>query len=281
LLLELSTYCSVSNATLNRFFSLHFLLPFLLAALVAAHMMALHFHGFKGPKLNYSINYKRYKFTINNKLAFILPNFKAKNRIGPHNEEIISILVGSLLGDCYGERLLNGGVRFKFKQSIIHKDYLFYLHKKILNLGYTNNILPYLIKQNLNNKIFESYCFNTYSFTSLLWLYKLFFKNKLKIIPNYTNLYELLTPLALAIWIQDDGTWKDVSIRIATNSFKLNEIENLKNVLETKFKIKSSIFTKSNQYQLYIKKESIYLIRNLTISFFHESMLYKLGYKNN
>lgn len=31
---------SVSNATLNRFFSLHFLLPFLLAALVMAHLIA-------------------------------------------------------------------------------------------------------------------------------------------------------------------------------------------------------------------------------------------------
>src|SRR5882762_1092155 len=36
---------SVSNATLNRFFSLHYLLPFLLAALVVAHFIALHVHG--------------------------------------------------------------------------------------------------------------------------------------------------------------------------------------------------------------------------------------------
>ena len=41
--------CSVNNATLNRFFSLHFLLPFLLAALVVAHLMALHLHGSNNP----------------------------------------------------------------------------------------------------------------------------------------------------------------------------------------------------------------------------------------
>jgi len=40
---------SVSNATLNRFFSLHFLLPFLLAALVIGHLMALHTHGSNNP----------------------------------------------------------------------------------------------------------------------------------------------------------------------------------------------------------------------------------------
>lgn len=40
---------SVSNATLNRFFSLHFLLPFLLAALVVAHLIALHIQGSNNP----------------------------------------------------------------------------------------------------------------------------------------------------------------------------------------------------------------------------------------
>ena len=40
---------SVSNATLNRFFSLHYLLPFLLAALALAHLLALHTHGSNNP----------------------------------------------------------------------------------------------------------------------------------------------------------------------------------------------------------------------------------------
>jgi len=40
---------SVSNATLNRFFSLHYLLPFLLAALAVAHLIAIHVHGSNNP----------------------------------------------------------------------------------------------------------------------------------------------------------------------------------------------------------------------------------------
>jgi ubiquinol-cytochrome c reductase cytochrome b subunit len=40
---------SVSNATLNRFFSLHYLLPFVLAALVVMHLIALHTHGSNNP----------------------------------------------------------------------------------------------------------------------------------------------------------------------------------------------------------------------------------------
>ena len=34
--------CSVNNATLNRFFALHFVLPFILVALVLMHLIGLH-----------------------------------------------------------------------------------------------------------------------------------------------------------------------------------------------------------------------------------------------
>src|SRR5271170_5195179 len=52
---------SVSNATLNRFFSLHYLLPFLLAALAVAHLIALHVHGSNNPN-GVSSNGDRYAF---------------------------------------------------------------------------------------------------------------------------------------------------------------------------------------------------------------------------
>ena len=40
---------SVDNATLNRFFSLHFLLPFLIAGLSVIHLALLHEHGSNNP----------------------------------------------------------------------------------------------------------------------------------------------------------------------------------------------------------------------------------------
>lgn len=52
---------SVSNATLNRFFSLHYLLPFVLAALVVLHLLTLHENGSNNP-LGYSGNVDRYPF---------------------------------------------------------------------------------------------------------------------------------------------------------------------------------------------------------------------------
>jgi ubiquinol-cytochrome c reductase cytochrome b subunit len=40
---------SVDNATLNRFYALHFLLPFVILAVVVIHVIALHIHGSGNP----------------------------------------------------------------------------------------------------------------------------------------------------------------------------------------------------------------------------------------
>ena len=53
---------SVNNATLNRFFSLHFVLPFVLAALAAMHLIVLHESSGSGNPLGISANYDRLPF---------------------------------------------------------------------------------------------------------------------------------------------------------------------------------------------------------------------------
>jgi len=53
---------SVNNATLNRFFALHFVLPFVLAALALMHLIALHDSAGSGNPLGVSGNYDRLPF---------------------------------------------------------------------------------------------------------------------------------------------------------------------------------------------------------------------------
>jgi len=66
---------AVDNATLNRFFSLHYLLPFILAALVVVHLLALHINGSNNP-LGISSNTDKIAFhpyfTIKDLLGIIL-----------------------------------------------------------------------------------------------------------------------------------------------------------------------------------------------------------------
>jgi len=53
---------SVNNATLNRFFALHFVLPFVLAALALMHLIALHDSSGSSNPLGVSGNYDRLPF---------------------------------------------------------------------------------------------------------------------------------------------------------------------------------------------------------------------------
>nr|AHX97875.1 cytochrome b [Proterops sp. QL-2014] len=69
---------SVSNSTLNRFFSLHFILPFILLILIMIHLMYLHEKGSNNPLgLNsnfYKIIFHNY-FSIKDMLTFIMTFF--------------------------------------------------------------------------------------------------------------------------------------------------------------------------------------------------------------
>jgi ubiquinol-cytochrome c reductase cytochrome b subunit len=230
------------------------------------HLIFLHVHGFKGPKFIRKLH-------IIQKLHFILPNIRSNKRIGPHSSEIYEFLFGSLLGDAHAERLPSGGVRFSFKQSIIQKDYLFFKYDYLLERGYVNNNPPVFQK----DKLGDSYRFSTYSYSNLLWFYKIFYKNKIKVLPEWNYLIQFLTPLALAIWIMEDGTLKSPGIRIATNCFTKKECEILIEILRYKYNIESSIQKNNDRYQLYIKKESMNVFMDLIKPYFHSSMYYKLG----
>lgn len=237
------------------------------------HLVALHDSA--GSILGPTFIYIKSSILLRTKLAFKLPNFKPSSRIGPHNIDVISVLVGSLLGDGHAERQLSGGIRFRFKQQVKHKIYIFWLHSFFFNRGYCTSNLPVLFEQKLGDKMFKAYRFGTLSFSNLMWLYKSFYTNsKIKIIPK--NIGELLTPLALAIWIMDDATWKP-GVRIATNCFTKHEIELLSFTLYTKFNIKSTLHKNNNSYQLYIKQESLPVLKKIIMPYFMPSMFYKLG----
>lgn len=126
-------------------------------------------------------------------------------------------------------------------------------------------------------KKYYGYEFNTFTFRSLSWVHKMFYKNGTKVIP--TNISEYLTPLALAVWIMDDGGWVNSGVRIATNSFELTEVELLNSVIKSKYNLETTIqkIWIKDKYSIYIKKQSIHHLRSIVGPFIHSTMLYKIG----
>lgn len=199
-------------------------------------------------------------------------------KIGPHNKDIISIFFGSLLGNGHGEkRFLGVGTRFSFSQEAFHVNYLMFLHKLISDLGYCNSKLP-LITTRLGRKgkIRKVARFTTWTYTSFNWIYDLWYDNKIKHVPECIDQY--MTPLALAIWIMDDGAKIGKGIKFCTNSFSYNDSLILIKALNKNFNIKASILSAgtTDLYWIYIWKESMTEVLKIVSPYIIPEMKYKL-----
>ena len=230
---------------------------------------------------NYKIlNINNYKVININKIRSFHTKVKASKRIGPHNEDVLSVLIGSLLGDSYGSRRSVEGTRFCYRQSIVHKEYLFWLYDFFYTRGYCSNLEPRkytrLLKSKKNKEYF-GYEFNTFTFRSFNWIYDMFYRNGKKIISSKLENY--LTPLALAVWIMDDGGWANPGVSISTYNFSLDETKYLVFLLKKLYDINCTvqILKDGTQSSIYIKKESIPKLINIVLPYMHNSMYYKLG----
>ena len=127
------------------------------------------------------------------------------------------------------------------------------------------------------DKIYIGYEFNTFTFKSLKWIHNMFYKKGVKYV--HPKVEKFLTPLALAIWIMDDGGWANPGVRISTYSFTLKEVELLQNILIVKYNLQCTIQHQKviNRYNLYIKGSEEEKLKYIVLLYFHESMYYKLG----
>lgn len=228
----------------------------------------------------YLLDQNLYGYDLNWSMICIsnLPNLKLRgeSRIGPHNMDILSIIMGSLLGDAHAEkRLMGKGTRITFYQEASHVKYLLSLHEKISILGYCNNNIPIIqTRLGTHGKVRKIIRFSTWTYTSFNWIYDSFYPQGFKVVPSFINLY--LTPLALAIWIMDDGARVSKGIKLCTNSFTYGDSIFLTQILYDKYKIKASLISAgNNQFNIYIWKESQKLLWDLVKPYIIPEMKYK------
>ncbi len=216
----------------------------------------------------------------NNNIPFNLPKTKAFNRIGPHNENILSIIVGSLLGDGWGEKRINS-TRFHIHASAKNIEYIGWLQKLLNNQGYCSDKKFKFLKQiGKNNKIYYSIKIRTWSFSSWNYIYDEFYSSKIKIVPSYEFLITHLTPLALAIWIMDDGCKDSSGLRISTNCFKKQDILRLQKVQFDRYNLSCTIRNQKEQFIVYFQKKEMSLLISIIKPYLVPSMLYKINELN-
>ena len=204
---------------------------------------------------------------------------RANLRIGPHNLEILSVIYGALLGDSHAERrVIGNGTRISFYQEAPHAEYLLWLHGKLAFQGYCNPIVPKIqTRLSKGSNIRNIIRFHTFTYSSFNFIHEDWYLNGVKVVPH--NIEEYLTPLALAIWIMDDGARVGSGLKLSTNSFTFEDATRLVLVLNRLYGLKCSVQSAGhlNQYIIYIWSESMTNLRQLVKPYMVSSMLYKLG----
>lgn len=210
---------------------------------------------------------------------------KGYNREGPHNEDILSIIFGSLLGKGEIEKKKDGS-RIIFYQEAKHLKYLLYLHKLICNAGYCNESLGKIgRKLSKKGKVNRTIKFTTLTYTSFDWIYDDWYINGIKEIPNSITHY--FTPLALAIWIMDSAVKLSGGLKFISCFSYLDSLLIIK-VLHNKFGIKAVMLPvkthlgkpefvyNASPYYIYIPKEYMINLKNKVSDFIIPEMKYKI-----
>lgn len=209
------------------------------------------------------------------------PNQKLKShqRVGPHNKDVLDTLFGSLLGDAYAE-FRKGSTRICFQQENANAGYLHALHRFFADRGYCSPKKPKLMKRiGHNGKKRFLLRFKTWSFQSFNWIHEAFYLNGVKKVPNVEFLKLYLTEKALAVWIMNDGTKTENTVKIATNCFQYEDLLKCCEILKEKYGLNVLIHKAGfpNQFVLYFSVQSMPALAKLVLPYFEENIKTKLG----
>lgn len=199
--------------------------------------------------------------------------------------ELKEIIFGSLLGDGKLELPPRGiNARFGFTQSETHSDYFYFVYDIFSSFPLFGFIGPqiYSYLDERTGKSYISFTFVTLALPIFTEFFNLFYVEGKKIIPF--SLIDLLSPLALAHWIMQDGALSTSGgLYLCTDSFNPNDVIKLASYLTTRYNFDCTTpkapgkLGKLGHKRIYIKKSSLELVIALVLPHMHCSMLYKLG----
>ncbi len=220
---------------------------------------------------------------------------KARHRIGPHNKDVLSILICGMLGDWWADKIkgqVSPSIRFNIEQAISNAAYIHHLTLLFNELGYCSSITPSLVKKSealidkTTDKAVErfNYRLSLFTFTSLVWIFDSFYYQlngvNVKKVPSWIG--EYITPLGLAHWIMQDGSRHNKQgISLATNSFTYEDCVMLCRILDKKFNLKCTVVKTGtvNQWRINVWKQSMAALVTIVRPYIIKEMKYKFtGY---
>ena len=171
--------------------------------------------------------------------------------------------------------------RFGFTQAEYHRDYFISLLNSLSGIcsgKYTESSY----RDIRTGKIYKSTSFWSKALPMLNEFYQKFYVDKVKIVPLDLS---LLTPLAFAHWVMQDGSLgTSKGLYLCTDSFTHKDVMRLTQYLIKNYNINCSIHKAGKNHRIYISAKSLENVKNIilpfmnlvdNLSFFYWLTLYK------
>lgn len=204
--------------------------------------------------------------------------------------ELEEVIFGGLLGDFNLQSFTNGkSWRLRLMASNKHLDYITHL-QELFNPWVGAPMKQIIEFHKVQKKTYKKWYINSLVFDELTKLASYYYvlipregyKYPIhrKIVPSKEVLMQKLTPRAIAYWLMDDGSFTSGTVRFYTNSFSLEEVNLLREVLLSKYGIKTTVqFPRSNEPVIYVRKCSFSTLKELVWDYVIPWFKYKLGSK--
>ena len=170
--------------------------------------------------------------------------------------------------------------RLGLKQSLAQSFYVLFVFNL---LSHYCASAPSLTSSTRAGKLLYGVQFFTRSLLCFTELYSLFYYNKTKVIPS--DIYEMLTPAALAHLIMGDEGSRTHGLVLCTNSFTVQDVVRVMNVLIIRYRLECILRKKKRnegaEYLIYIRQASMPILRSIVTPYMHPSMYYKLKIVNS
>ena len=190
--------------------------------------------------------------------------FGRRARATPFGARELELIVGSLLGDATLLKTTSGYC-FRVHHGLGQKTFVDWKHAELARFVRTAPSVSG-----------NGYHFRTVSHPKLAELREAFYTGNRKTVP-IELLQSGLTDLGLAVWIMDDGAADGKQLRINTQSFSIEEVENLAGLIRAKFGIVMTINKDKGRPRLRCSAASMNSLTALIEPYVLPEMLYKLS----
>lgn len=165
--------------------------------------------------------------------------------MGSLTERQKAIIVGCLLGD--GTMRCKTNALLEINHSIRQQEYVEWKYSEL------KKIISTKPQKRFGNAGRIAYRFTTKSLPELTEIYRKFYQDGKKIIPD--NLF--IHPISLAVWFMDDGCKSYRAVYLNTQKFNVAEQSKLAGLLKDQFDIKTTLNKDKKYYRLRIAVSSV------------------------